>query len=87
MNIAETLDERGRKYGTYMGLATIAQDLKQVARSGASYHLLDPDMAESLDMIFNKVARIVNGCPFHKDSWHDIVGYAQLVNTRLEKME
>jgi hypothetical protein len=87
MNIAETLDERGRKYGTYIGLATIAQDLKQVARSGANYHLLDPDMAESLDMIFNKVARIVNGCPFYRDSWHDIVGYAELVNTRLGKME
>lgn len=87
MNIAETLDERGRKYGIYMGLATVAQDLKQVARSGASYHLLDPDMAESLDMIFNKIARIVNGDPFYKDSWHDIIGYAQLVDTRLEKME
>ena len=87
MNIAETLDERGRKYGGYMSVATISQDLKEVIRSGPNYHLLDPDMAESLDMICNKLSRIVNGDPFYKDSWHDIIGYAQLVDTRLENMK
>jgi hypothetical protein len=38
-------------------------------------------------MICNKLARIVNGNPYYRDSWHDIVGYAALVDTLLEEMQ
>jgi sulfur carrier protein ThiS len=43
-------------------------------------------MLESLDMIANKIARIVNGDPYYKDSWQDIAGYAQLIVNKLDKM-
>jgi hypothetical protein len=43
-------------------------------------------MRESLAMICQKMARIVNGDPFYRDSWHDIVGYARLIDTKLEKL-
>jgi len=42
------------------------------------------DQAEALDMIFSKIARILNGDPNHLDSWTDIAGYATLVADRLE---
>ena len=39
---------------------------------------------ESLDMIVHKIARILNGDPNHVDSWHDIAGYATLVELELK---
>ena len=36
-------------------------------------------------MIFHKIGRIVNGDPNYADSWHDIAGYAKLVEDRLNK--
>jgi hypothetical protein len=37
-------------------------------------------MKESVDMICHKIARIVNGGqPQEIDHWHDIAGYAKLV--------
>ncbi len=87
MNIHETLEQRGNRYGQYANVSSTSQDLKLVIRAGASYHLLEPEMLESLDMICNKISRIVNGDPFYKDSWHDIIGYAQLVDTMLEKKQ
>lgn len=46
---------------------------------------MDPDQKEALSMIFSKIARILNGDPDHIDSWHDIAGYATLVEDRLRK--
>jgi hypothetical protein len=37
---------------------------------------------EALDMILHKIARIVNGNPNETDHWHDIAGYATLVEQR-----
>jgi hypothetical protein len=42
-------------------------------------------MQESLDMICHKMARILNGNPYHFDSWHDIIGYARLIESELDK--
>lgn len=42
-----------------------------------------PDQREALDMIFHKIGRIVCGDPNYADSWHDIAGYAKLVENRL----
>lgn len=87
MTIHETLEQRGNRYGEYRNVSSTSQDLKLVIRGGANYHLLEPEMLESLDMICNKISRIVNGDCFYKDSWHDIIGYAQLVDNMLEKQQ
>lgn len=44
---------------------------------------LDPDQKEALEMIVHKIGRILNGDPDYADSWHDIAGYAKLVEDRL----
>lgn len=44
---------------------------------------LDDSMKTSLFMICNKMARIVNGDPNYIDNWHDIAGYATLVEQEL----
>ena len=48
------------------------------------WHDLQPYQRESLEMIQHKVARILNGDPTYADSWHDIAGYAMLVEQLLE---
>ena len=45
---------------------------------------MDPDQREAMEMICQKMARIMNGDPNYSDSWHDIAGYATLVANRLD---
>jgi hypothetical protein len=80
------LQERALQYGTFVSLAKTAQEFKSVLyrELGARNKRLADDQAESLDMIFHKIARIINGNADHVDSWADIAGYATLVAERLQ---
>ena len=84
-DITETLGQREGRYGEYVNVAATAQQLKETLRSGASWNGMEAYMQESLDLIANKLARIVNGDPFYDDSWHDVGGYAKLVEIELNK--
>ena len=84
-DVTETLDTRGNRYGEYQDVSATSQALKCVLRSGDSWDTMEPYMQESLDLIANKLARIVNGDPFYDDSWHDVGGYAKLVEIELAK--
>jgi hypothetical protein len=85
-NLADTLDERGRRYGTFTGHAEITQKLKTVIADGLQKRckVLAPDQQEAMDMIVHKIGRIINGDPDYDDSWVDIAGYAKLVADRLQ---
>jgi hypothetical protein len=83
-NIDATLDERGKRYGSYAEKAEIIQDMKWLIRSGSSWLAMDADMKESLEMIIHKIGRIVTGDPTYLDSWTDVIGYAKLVEDRLK---
>ena len=81
-----TLTERGRRYGSFEGHATVTQALKRVMVSaGDKWPDLADDQREALEMIAHKIGRILNGDPNYDDSWHDIAGYAELVAARLRK--
>jgi hypothetical protein len=82
-DIDKTLQERGSRYGVFKDQAVICQGLKSVMQMTANWEKLAPDQKECLDMIANKIGRILNGDPDYTDSWHDIVGYTQLVEDRL----
>ena len=88
-SVAEVLEERGTRYGVFMGQARIAQSLHIVLRQGmemAGKNTFDfaPDELEAMHMIVNKIARIYNGDNHYSDSWRDIAGYATLVADRLD---
>ena len=85
MNISDTLEKRGKKYGIYTEVSSTAQRLKEVVRSAGSWKNMEDNMKESIDMICNKLARIVNGNPYYRDSWHDIAGYATLIEDDLKE--
>ena len=84
MSVRDTLDQRGQHYGRFADVAEISQSIKDLYYIGASYSKMDSDQREALDMIANKLARLLNGNPHHYDSWHDIAGYAELVAQRLK---
>jgi len=84
-DVTETLGLRENRYGEFRNVSATSQWLKDIMRSGASWKGMEPFMQESLDLIANKLARIVNGDPFYDDSWHDIGGYAKLVEIEIAK--
>lgn len=87
MSIESTLAERGERYGSFELHACIAQDLQDVMRSQADWSRLDPDQRQALTVIADKIARMLNGDPAYRDNWHDIVGYAKLVDDRMARDE
>jgi hypothetical protein len=87
MKIEDTLETRETVYGSFFGVSCIAQDLKAVMRTTENWAGLSPDQQESLEMIANKIGRILNGDPDYHDSWFDIQGYAALISMRLGDFE
>ena len=79
MEIKETLSTREGQYGEYRVVSEISQNIKAIIKDSPNYKLMPTYMKESLDMIANKMARILNGNYYLNDSWHDIGGYAALV--------
>jgi len=86
-DVTETLTERGNRYGKFKDHAELSQQLKEAMYCADGWECLSADMREALEMIQHKVARILNGDPTYADSWHDIAGYAKLVDDRLNGVE
>ena len=84
-DVDATLRERGARYGSFEGHATIAQQIKAVMRQTLRWDDLSPSQCEALEMTAHKIARILNGDPNYADSWHDIAGYAELVAKQLRE--
>jgi len=83
MELKKTLEERGSRYGDFREHALIAQDLQDVMRLADGWKRLNPHQRQALSVIADKIARILNGDPNYADNWHDIQGYARLVEERL----
>lgn len=83
MSINKTLNERGERYGKFKDVAGTTQQLMAIVECGTNYEHLNAEQKTSLFMICNKIARAVNGDPNYIDNWHDISGYATLVEQDL----
>ena len=79
-DLDSTLAARGANYGKFENHAAITQQLKDVMRATPKWDKLTPPQKEALEMVAHKVGRILNGNPNFADSWHDIAGYASLVD-------
>ena len=87
MEIKKVLQTRAGTYGEYRDVSQISQDIKKVTKNSRNYPLMPAYMLESLELIANKLARILNGDPLYDDSWRDISGYCTLVLMEIEDME
>lgn len=83
--IRATLQERGKRYGRFIDNATLSQDLKCIVAGHSRWHLLDNDMKEAIEIIFQKVSRIITGDAEYIDNWTDISGYATLIEDQLKE--
>ncbi|MDE3021590.1 MAG: hypothetical protein KGI54_06990 [Pseudomonadota bacterium] len=85
-SVQDTLNERGNRYGDFADHASIAQNLQRVMRAVPAWEgNLSDSQRQALTVIADKIARILNGDPNYADNWHDIQGYAKLVEDRLSK--
>jgi hypothetical protein len=83
VSVQETLDERQSTHGDFADHARVTQMLKTVIQNQPGWKNLNAMQRESLDMIVHKIGRILAGNPNHADHWHDIQGYAKLIEDRL----
>jgi hypothetical protein len=81
--IDDTIAARHARYGTFFDNASAGQLIKFAFRSGRNWNKLENDQKEALEQIASKIGRILTGDYNHIDSWHDITGYAKLVENRL----
>lgn len=84
-SVDETIKQRDSVHGDYQASAQLFLDLAVVLNTalGERDTRLSPSQSLSLTMIMLKTARIVCGDPDHADHWHDIAGYARLVERSL----
>ena len=75
--IEATLIEREKQHGPFKTHARIEEALRYPMVVHGT-HLTDVQRI-GLGMIIHKIARILNGGHHHTDTWHDIAGYATLV--------
>jgi len=85
MNVEETIKDRQSKYGDFKQCSNIYNNLRSSDSEEISNLNCVQEMA--LDMIFVKIARILSGDPNLVDNWHDIAGYARLVEIELTKVD
>lgn len=85
--INQILEERGLRYGDFKDHAEIAQGLQQVLRKAPNWDNMPADARQSMVVITDKMARMLNGDPSYDDNWIDIIGYATLVLNRIKDQE
>lgn len=84
MTVEQTLAERGARYGDFTDHARLCQAIKKTMMSECvAWDLLADVQRQALEVIADKIARILTGDPNYADNWHDIQGYAKLVEDRL----
>lgn len=83
--VEKTLEERGKRYGDFDKHAAYTQAIKRIMSNSGNWNGMSHSQREALEMIAHKIGRILNGDPDYSDSWHDIAGYARLVEQELEQ--
>jgi len=82
-SVPETLSQRASTHGDFKINGQVMQTLKETCHVTPNWHTLAPHQREAIEMICHKLGRILCGNPDHADHWHDIAGYATLVEQLL----
>ncbi len=93
-SLESTIQDRDSRYGGFANVCNCSNAFRTVFHKAAGLgnisiedndYKLSPTQAEALYMIFHKLARIACGDPNYLENWHDIAGYATLVERELTK--
>jgi|SRR6478609_136338 len=88
--IQKTLADREGTHGGFRHNSHLSQELKSVTRAHEGWDHLEFFEKEALEMIIHKVSRILaharrsGDYKLRQDSWHDVAGYALLVENEGE---
>ena len=84
--IEQTLAERQAQYGSFEDVAFVTENIMSILAQTRVNGLNDLPHTHrmALYMIASKMARIVNGDFNSIDGWHDIAGYAKLVEDTIQ---
>lgn len=86
--LRDMVAERAETHGDFSDTSKCDQRLKEDMRAWKrNWHLMKDHQRTALDMIAQKIARILTGNPDSHDHWQDIAGYAMLVCDRLPRKE
>jgi hypothetical protein len=86
MTLENTLQERGARYGAFSEHAQIAQSIQDGYRIyPEKWNKLPPVVKQGLTTIADKIARILNGDEYYDDNYHDLGGYAKLMEDWVRK--
>ena len=75
----QILSDREQTHGLFREVAGYSQAIKNVMRTARNWNRLDVAQAQALEVIADKVARILCGDPSYQDHWQDGAGYFELV--------
>ena len=78
-DLNKTLADRQKTHGDFQQVAKVAESLM----CSIEFQRLSASQSFAVRMIVGKLARIVCGNPNEPDHWHDIAGYAALVENEL----
>ena len=83
-SIDATLAERQSTYGSFEDVAFVTENIINVLKK-CNYDEMPHTHKMAMYMIASKMARLVNGDCNHLDSWHDIGGYAKLIENLIKE--
>lgn len=87
--VRDTLQERAKTYGSFSNGVTIEAEIMRVITERYKKErgkAMDPICIQWLNHIAIKLSRL-SMTPTHIDSWHDIAGYATLIEKELINAE
>jgi len=84
MSIQDTLSEREQQHGSFPTHCEIECRISEVIAAIGIEHMSDVQKV-GFSMIIHKLSRILNNGHNHIDSWHDIAGYATLVEGHMRE--
>jgi len=85
--VEEVLNTREKNYGPFRDVAKTTQSLKKIFYESKNWRHLSDAHKEALEMIANKIARMLNGNHKYMDNIVDIMGYAILLKVDIEAEE
>lgn len=85
LEISKILEVRKNNYGGFKANAELTQGIISICNKHTNYNNFeDVCIKETIHMIAHKIARIMCGDYFYKDSYIDIIGYAKICIDELD---
>ena len=78
-DVNETIVNRESVHGDFRLNGACSQQIKDLFRIQQNWPSLSSEQRESLDLIATKIGRILTGDCNEPDHWHDVAGYAGLI--------